>query len=301
VSERHADEEAGGFELVTLAGGVRSLRARDNGQVFHPVVGPVAEATAVHVAGGQLVERVAALRAQPFVIWDVGLGAAANALTAIEALLAAGGRLRGRRVELFSFDRSCEPLRFARQHAEELGYPRGREAWLDALLAARAPVEIGADALTLRWVFVQTNFAAMAPRGWPAPHAIFFDPYSPAVNPEMWTLALFERLRGEMGETPCVLTTYSRSTAVRVGFLLAGFFVGIGAATGEKEETTVASNERALLAQPLDRRWLETTVRHSTNAAPLRNAVFSRRPIGDADFTRLRRHPQFYSEANSSP
>ena len=75
------------FELVPLAGGLNSLRSRANGQTFHPVVGPQKEAETVHVAGTRLVERANALpEGVEFVVWDVGLGAAANALAAVEAL-----------------------------------------------------------------------------------------------------------------------------------------------------------------------------------------------------------------------
>jgi hypothetical protein len=38
--------------------------------------------------------------------------------------------------------------------------------------------------------------------------------------------------------------------------LLAGFFVGVGHATGQKEETTIAANSPQLIAEPLDRKWL---------------------------------------------
>ena len=77
------------FELVPLAGGVSSLRSLANGQTFHPVVGPTAEAEAVHVAGSRLVERANTLpTGHCLVIWDVGLGAAANALAAVRPLAA---------------------------------------------------------------------------------------------------------------------------------------------------------------------------------------------------------------------
>ena len=291
------------FELVTLESGVCSVKSLANGQVFHPVVGPAAETEAIHLRGAGLVERVEAwaqLR-NPFVIWDVGLGAGATALAALAALESAGGRLAGREVELVSFDRSTAALRFALEHADALGYPRGYEARIDELLTRRlTPPGTGSNAaVAVTWSFVEGDFPEMlrarnqADRLLP-PNAIFFDPYSPAVNPEMWTLRLFELLRGVLQPTQaCLLTTYSRSTSVRVTLLLAGFFVGLGAATGEKEQTTVATNDPALLVRPLGQRWWNETVRASANAAPLRGPHFSRGPITTDDFDRLRQHPQF--------
>ena len=114
----------------------------------------------------------------------------------------------------------------------------------------------------------------------------------------MWTLELFTALIAPAitrGRAPCLLTTYTRSTAVRVTLLLAGFHVGIGGATGEKDETTVAANVPGLLTAPLTRRWLEKKVYASTNAAPLRAASggYARNPISEEDYALLQAHPQF--------
>ena len=112
----------------------------------------------------------------------------------------------------------------------------------------------------------------------------------------MWTLELFTSLRARWrDETPCLLTTYTRSTAVRVTLLLAGFYVGIGHATGEKDQTTIAANDPALLDRPLDRAWLEKRVYASTNSAPLRAQAppHGQAPISESDYAALRAHPQF--------
>ena len=125
------------------------------------------------------------------------------------------------------------------------------------------------------------------------PHAILFDAYSPARNPAMWTLPLFTNLFQLLDpQRPCALPTYSRSTILRVTLLLAGFFVGVGHATGLKEETTIAANTLDLIAEPLDRRWLERASR-SHSAEPLREPAYSRAPLSPATAEKLRRHPQF--------
>ena len=81
--------------------------------------------------------------------------------------------------------------------------------------------------------------------------------------------------------------------------LLAGFHVGVGGATGEKDETTVAANGPGLLTAPLTRRWLEKKVYASTNAAPLRAASgeYTRNPIREEDYALLQAHPQFRAPA----
>jgi len=109
----------------------------------------------------------------------------------------------------------------------------------------------------------------------------------------MWTLPLFTNLFQLLDpQRPCALPTYSRSTILRVTLLLAGFFVGVGHATGLKEETTIAANTLDLIAEPLDRRWLERASR-SHSAEPLREPAYSRAPLSPATAEKLRRHPQF--------
>jgi hypothetical protein len=91
---------------------------------------------------------------------------------------------------------------------------------------------------------------------------------------------------------PCALPTYSRSTMLRVTLLLAGFFVGKGHATGEKEETTIAANQRELVREPLDLRWLRRA-RNSTSAEPLWTPVYRQARLSSETWERLIRHPQF--------
>jgi len=109
----------------------------------------------------------------------------------------------------------------------------------------------------------------------------------------MWTLPVFENFfRALDPAQPCALTTYSRSTVLRTTLLLAGFFVGVGHATGLKEETTMAANTPDLIAEPLGQRWLERALR-SDSAEPLREPVYSRTPLKPMTVEKLRRHPQF--------
>ena len=109
----------------------------------------------------------------------------------------------------------------------------------------------------------------------------------------MWTLPLFRSVFRLLDPThPCALPTYSRSTMLRVTLLLAGFFVGAGHPTGEKEETTIAANARELVAEPLDRAWL-ARARRSHSAEPLHEPVYRQVPLEEESWERLQRHPQF--------
>jgi hypothetical protein len=98
---------------------------------------------------------------------------------------------------------------------------------------------------------------------------IFHDPYSPANNGELWTVEWFKLLRERASEN-AVLATYSAAPATRVSMLLAGWYVGAGASTGTKGETTVAATKLELLAQ--DSPYLRT----ASAAAP-------QQPVGVTD------------------
>jgi len=281
------------YQLVALANGAPTLYSARYGEKLHPGLGPAAEADLLYVRQLQICRRLLAAAGE-FVIWDVGLGAAANALAVLRATRELPGRLR-----LLSFDDTSEPLAFAQTHAAELGYLAGYEEQVARLLADRQ-VTFANGNMHVTWQFCLGDFPAWieqraaSPNGLESsPHAVFFDAFSPAKNPAMWTLPVLANLfRSLPPGRPCALTTYTRSTLVRAALLLAGFYVGTGQASGRKEETTIAANCRDLVAGPLDARWLLRAAR-SDSAEPLREPVYTRSPIRPETLAQLRQHPQF--------
>jgi tRNA U34 5-methylaminomethyl-2-thiouridine-forming methyltransferase MnmC len=279
-----------GYELVRLRNGAHSVRSKAHGETMHPGLGPEAEAEALYVQQLRLVERLREHQGA-FVIWDVGLGAAANALTVLRATRDVSGSIR-----LISFEHTLEPLRFAFGQRSTLEYFAGYEAPVEKLLSEQC-AEFQNGGQLVRWESQVGDFPSLLrqahARTLPKPHVILFDPWSPAKNPAMWSAPLFADLFGLLDPTrPCALPTYSRSTMTRVALLLAGFWVGAGRAAGRKEQTTIAANTRELIAEPLDQRWLERA-RHSPSAEPLWEPVYRQAPLVPATWERLQRHPQF--------
>ena len=274
------------FELVTLKGGGSSIRSTVHGETMHIGTDPRTEAMELHVGQQCLADRVDAWDSDsPFVIWDIGLGPAANAITAIESLKGSG-----KLVEIHSFEIDTSVLEFALQHAEALKYLAGWEEPIGELLATGVAHPVPG----ILWKLHRGDFSRATPEA-PSPSVIFFDPYSPARNAEMWSLETFRMIREAVAspDAPdCTMTNYTRSTSVRVTMLLAGWFVGIGVSTGEKEETTIAANRAGLLGKPLDAAWL-ARVRSSTNSSPMRGRNYERGPIAPEDYARLIAHPQF--------
>ena len=283
---------SGDYKLVRLTNGEKTLYSASYGEKMHPGLGPKAEAELLYVRQLKICERLSAHKGE-FVIWDIGLGAAANAIAVLEAAKEISGRLR-----IVSFDNTDEPLAFALNNSTALGYPVGYEKFMGELLHEQRSEFVNGK-LRVEWEFHLGDFPSWLAQAVeaddlpPAPHAIFYDAFSPAKNPAMWTLPVFENLfRALDPERPCALTTYSRSTLLRTTLLLAGFFVGTGHATGMKEETTIAANRLDLIAEPLNARWLERAMR-SDSAEPLREPVYMRAPLAPGTAEKLRLHPQF--------
>jgi len=310
-AERHNSLVQSGYRLVHLRNGTCSIRSLADDETFHPGIGPAAEAEALYVRQLHLPERVRETAGE-FVIWDVGLGAAANALTTLrlirEELDGTSAQLR-----LLSFDQTTAAAAFALEHARELGFLAGFESVLEELIRNHA-VRWDAGSLRVEWALMLGDFpsslgsaredqpapgsfgpasARPARRELPPPHAILFDPHSPKKNPAMWTKQLFCDLFSLLdSQRPCALATFTRSTMVRTALLLAGFYVGAGRPSGLKEETTVAANLLELLDEPLGHKWLERA-RRSGSAEPLDNPVYCQAPLNPATWGKLRQHPQF--------
>ena len=298
-SDRHFQNSTtrvheGEYKLVQLRNGTHAVHAASYDEKMHPGLGPAAEAEALYVRQLKIRERMQRHEGE-FVVWDVGLGAAANALTLLRLTHDLPCPLR-----IVSFDDTSGPLAFALENAGTLGYLHGYENQLAKLLQSQQ-VKFTDGPREVNWQFHLADFPLLMADSrlktqavrLPSPHAIFFDAFSPAKNPAMWTLPLFTNLFRRLDPArPCSLTTYSRSTLIRTTLLLAGFFVGRGVATGLKEETTVAANTLSLLDEPLDRRWLERA-RRSDSAEPLHEPTYPRAPLSQESGEKLRAHSQF--------
>lgn len=270
------------YHLVRNENGTCSIGCRQIGEVMHPQVGPEQEAKVLCVDGLNLRERAAQL--EDVCIWDVGMGAASNALVAIRALQTLPLRL-----DLVSFDLTGEALRFALRHLPDFSFIGDLAPVLDDLLS-EGEVSFTVDQLKVQWRFHEGGFLDELD-GNPAPQFIFFDPWSPLNNSGAWTLDVFRQIHRRLSDS-CSLSTFSRATCIRSALLLAGFHVGIGEGLGEGAEWTIAANDPTLLKNPLPKAWLGRAER-SHSGRPLYSSKFTQEPLSVEMLAELQAHPQF--------
>lgn len=252
----------GNFELLACLDG-NTLRDPLTGQPMHSAIGPMQEALQIYLGPSRLQHRLQHGLA-PLVLWDVGMGIAANSAAALS--------LRGARpLELHSFENDLTGLEAAL--AAPAGFPHLEplRAFLPELLE-RGTVDVGPHT----WQLHRGDFTSTLPAAPPA-EVIFYDFYSPRVCGNLWSVPVMQAVRALSPRA--TLVTYSAATPVRLALFLAGWWVGKGGSEGPitalKNESTaaVASREELpWLLAPLGPEWLQK-FRSSTQARPYAAAV----------------------------
>jgi queuine tRNA-ribosyltransferase len=216
----------GDFQIVEKEGISRILKV-SNGEVMHPGVEPEVEARALYLDQSKILECEA--DDGPLVVWDVGLGAAANAMVLVD------GREKQRQgppLQLVSFETDLDSLRLAALHPEKFSYLKhgahnailNRGYWT----SKKAPID---------WRLLGDFFSEMESA--PPANFIYFDMYSAKSEPEQWSLDQFRRIFSHAAPG-AQLFTYTTSSLARATMLRAGFWVADGAPVGTKGTTTKA-------------------------------------------------------------
>lgn len=227
---RRPSKHLGDYELKQ-EGEAHYIAQKSSAEVMHPSKDPSIEANVLYVEGSSLIERAKSLGPNDtLVIWDVGLGAAFNAMAVIKALENFAPEYSCK-VEMVSFEKDLDSLKLAMRHK-----PVFPHLW------HQAPTSIlTGDAWergNISWRLIQGDFTEKLNKA-ATPDIVLFDPFSPKVDTPLWGYNSFIRLYDRMKDDS-VLVTYSLSTAVRSALLGAGFFVGILPGVPPKEENTIA-------------------------------------------------------------
>ncbi|MEA3187343.1 MAG: queuine tRNA-ribosyltransferase [Chthoniobacter sp.] len=243
----------GNYEIHTSWEGFASIRQISSGEIMHARTAPMEEARALYIEQSRLAQRIRLSEKEdpqgvaPLVVWDVGLGAAANAMAAIRCYEEQAEAGWGRPMRIVSFENDLNSLRLAFRHDREFPYLRhGGPAGILRDGAWQSKRHAG-----LSWQLLSGDFLTTMHHA-PAPDVIFYDMFSRKTSAEQWTLPTFRKIFAACRDRATGLFTYTCSTANRVALLAAGFHVAKGCSAGEKNETTVA-----LMPAALSEPWAE--------------------------------------------
>lgn len=284
AARRRLKLKRGRYEVI-VRGDVGFIRDMTSGEVMHSIDDPAEEARSLYVEQSRLLARLEASEEQPLVVWDVGLGAAANAMAAILAVEGSTAMPGPRLLTVVSFENDLDSLKLALDHTR----------WFKHLRHA-APRTLLSDnrwtnsTSTIDWLLLAGDFAVRKFDA-PPPDIVFFDPFSFKTDSALWTLPAFRELAQVCSQKPAELFTYTYSTSVRAAMLAAGFYVAKGRGTGPKAETTIVLSPRAA-SRPHDHEllgaeWL-TKWRRSAAQAP-----FGSLPDDASWQHAVSEHPQF--------
>lgn len=287
----------GDYEIHRSVQGFSSLRHISSGEVLHSVTAPSEEANRLYVEQSCLASRLVKQQApaDELVIWDVGLGAAFNAMAVVhcfERCYAERGENALRPVRLVSFDWDLDPLILAAKYPG--CFPH---LWHGAPFRILENSKWEHTSRLLHWELFKGDFRDCLESA-NIPDLIFYDLFSAKTDSSLWTAEIFARIFQRCAPKSAELYTYSVSTAVRVALLTSGFFVAEGIGTGPKAATTIAftrargAGDHSLSPRLLGQQWL-TRWRRSHAKFPTTLANEER-----SHFEQLiETHPQFVSEA----
>lgn len=288
VRKRPRSTRRGAYEIVEREG-CYAVRHTQSGEVMHSVVAPELEARTLYVEQSDLVGRATATAEVgapiPLIVWDVGLGAAHNAMAALSALEQCQAPRAP--VTIISFENDLDSLQLVLAHPQF--FTHIRHAAPHALL--KEGEWRSRDGL-IRWILHEGDFQSTW-RAAPRPDIVFYDPFSYKTNASLWISRCFEPLFAAWRGHDVSLFTYSASTAVRSALLATGFFVAKGAGSGPKEETTIAltpASKQIVCHTLLDRDWLGRWERSDAHVPP---ELAQDTAEARAFESRIREHPQF--------
>lgn len=244
---QHQPSRTGDGSWTLLHGG--------HGEGFHAREGAWTQALERYARECRVRERGGELAAQgssSLRLLDIGTGLGLNLAAALHELDGLGLVLE---VEGFELDPAVTRAALGLPPNEGPGgahIARARAA-LSSWLDGGAPDGSWVEASGLRLRMHRGDARTMLPRLplEPCFDAVFLDPFSPKVEPALWTADFLREVAGRMAPQ-ARLSTYAAGSAVRRALHAAGLQVGLGARVGAKREGTLASHASGL--PPLDDR-----------------------------------------------
>lgn len=237
-------DATGGWRALLTSDGSFTLTAPGHGEACHSRSGAWTQARDRYARPCRLRERALAGE-RSLALLDVGTGIGLNLAAALDELEGTAAVLDALSLELDpdvvraglalpcedpALARALAPVRRALAAALENGggvFPLG---------AGRLRVVFGDARRTLRETPTPARF-----------DAVFLDPFSPRVAPDLWQVEFLAAVAARMGERS-LLSTFSSAVRVRRALLASGLEVGLGPRVGTKASGTLAGRGLALPA-----------------------------------------------------
>ncbi|MEN9529506.1 MAG: hypothetical protein RI932_1379 [Pseudomonadota bacterium] len=281
MTTRHGNH----YSLVTLDNGVISFRHTQTGEILHGNVGPEKEARELYISASGLQNWNKA----EAVVFDIGTGCGAQLLALLD-LLESSSSLQ--RLIVYSFDLEKHGLSAALAARAHFPSIDRHHAFLEkAQHEDTFSWEIQNDK-SIEWHFIAGDFretiiTLSALKPWLRADFFFYDFFSPASHPWLWTFDLFTQVF-KFAHSGSRLVTYSSATCVKAALAAAGWFVGTTIASGKKAHSIIAAGSKELLENPLPHKFLNT---FRTSHKPFNDAETSETQQKIRE--RLTDHPQF--------
>ena len=236
------------WQPVRTEDGSWTLAHPEHGEACHSRSGAWTEARERYASPCRLARRAGKLGGRPLRLLDVGTGLGLNLAAALEAVEGEAGAS----LDVLALEREREVLERAAGEWGPERLPPEAERWHEpvrrALTAAleagdvlgrAAAVPLGGRSRLRLGLGDATRLLPLLGGG-QGFDAVFLDPFSPRVEPELWTPGFLDEVARRMAPES-LLSTFTVSLGVRAALRAAGLRVGPGPRVGAKREGTLAS------------------------------------------------------------
>ncbi|NBX17917.1 MAG: hypothetical protein EBR09_11180 [Proteobacteria bacterium] len=274
------------YVLEDIGGGLYSFRHIQTGEILHGTVGPEKEARDLYMGSSGLMQNNAPSRT----VFDIGTGCGAQLLALLDFINEPNNTCENLRI--FSFDLEKLGLQALAGAAGHFPSALIHQEFLERAIATDNVIMKTPSGKTVEWNFVAGDFREtvlipLTKEDGLKADAVFYDFFSPASHPWLWTFDLFKKLF-EYSHPKTRLVTYSSATSVKAALAAAGWFVGNTIASGKKAKSIIAAGSLGELDDPLPAKFLSTFENSHKPFCPSETEE-SKQNIRE----RLRCHPQF--------
>lgn len=204
--------------LIMTTDGSLTVRHLEHGQEFHSNDGAKFEAWNLYVTTSGFLKAIELDSRDPIRILDVGMGLGYNAAASIAAWLGSSGVCDVEMISLENNQRLIEVVAGAAapwQKGWSDDWMAGPRSLNKTTVGYQAYLNHPRTKKNLRWTIIAGDAAAFRLNdGHPGFDFIWQDPFTPELNPSMWSTGWFQKLL-KISHSECVLVTYSVARIVK--------------------------------------------------------------------------------------